>query len=192
MNASPTPAEYAEMAEPRHGFMNVTYRGESWDLTHLNSFVLSIEIAPAMTIDVMVYFSCHCFTQSIEEHERQRSQRGEYYRDGLENRLLDPRRYELSRRFLPEIVLKLATRHIQALGGARPNYFTIEVFDEHGKTVPYTLFFEVVPSKTRKNRVVLFVQSAYVKEFWNRWDRQNAKKVRLATLVRRAYADRNL
>ncbi|WP_244106065.1 hypothetical protein [Paraburkholderia phenazinium] len=75
---------------------------------------------------------------------------------------MDPQRYELSRRFLRHIVSNLSNRHITVADEKQPNFVTLEQMNADGTTSLYAIFFEVKKDNSRRRRLMLRVQSAYV------------------------------
>jgi len=189
--ANPTVAfEHADAIEPRHRFPQIAFRGETWDLRHLDAFALRMDPALGFEVDVVVLFTCHCFTHSIKRDVRAPVEipPEEIYDDNVERRVLSKERYDLSRRFLPGLVKDLGNRTIQYAGEDSLNYFTAE---DAGADAPgtYAVFFEVKRDKRRKRRLLLYVQSAYRLESLSH-RLAKAGKVRFATLLRKTYQGR--
>jgi hypothetical protein len=189
--ANPTAAfEHADAIEPRHRFPKIVFRGETWDLWHLDAFALRMDPDLGFEVDVVVLFTCHCFTHSIKRDVRAPLEipPEEVYEDNVERRVLSKERYDLSRRFLPGLVKDLAKRTIRYAGDGSLNYFTAEVTGLEAPGV-YAVFFEVERDKRRKRRLLLYIQSAYRLE---RLTHRLAKagKVRFATLLRKTYQGR--
>jgi len=101
--------------------------------------------------------------------------------------VLDPQRYELSRRFLREIVVNLSGRHITVADEKQPNFVTLEHVNADGTSLLYAVFFEVKKDSSRRRRLVLRVQSAYLLD--KGLTRRQAKggKVAFETLLRATY-----
>jgi hypothetical protein len=179
--------EHADAVEPRHRFPAVCFHGEKWDLRHLDAFALRIDPDLGFEVDVVVLFTCHCFTHSITRDTRALLEipPDEIYENDVEQRVLSKERYELSRRFLPGLVKNLSKRAIRYAGDNSLNYFTAEVTGTETPGV-YAVFFEVLRDKRRKRRLLLYVQSAYRME---RLTHRLAKggKVRFVTLLRKTY-----
>ena len=140
-----------------------TLRDETYDLTHLHSCMMQFQRPekdekPATTFNVDVSYGLHCFTRKAPQAE-QHDKRLEYS-DARETRLFDLKRYEYSK-LLPHIVKSLADRRCRQTGFS--NYLTIECRAENRKTVEYDVFFTVSKS-SRKGRLNLFIQSAYVRD----------------------------
>jgi len=178
---------HADVVEPRHRFPEIMFRGEAWDLRHLDAFALRMDPDLGFEVDVVVLFTCHCFTHSIKRDVRAPLEipPDEIYGDDVEQRVLSKERYDLSRRFLPGLVKDLAKRTIRHAGDNSLNYFTAEVT---GTKAPgmYVVFFEVLRDKRRKRRLLLCVQSAYrLERLTNRLEKGG--KVRFATLLRKTY-----
>jgi len=178
---------HADAVEPRHRFPEVIFRGTRWDLRHLDAFALRIDPDLGFEVDVVVLFTCHCFTHSIKRDVRVPLEipPDEISEDGIERRVLSEERYDLSRKFLPGLVRDLAKRTIRYAGDNNLNYFTAEVTGSSAPGV-YAVFFEVLRDKRRKRRLLLYVQSAYrLEQLTNRLAK--AGKVRFATLLRKTY-----
>ena len=178
---------HADAIEPRHRFPEVIFRGETWDLRHLDAFALRIDPDLGFEVDVVVLFTCHCFTHSMKRDARAPLEipADETYQDGIERRVLSKERYELSRKFLPGLIRDLGNRTIRYAGENSLNYFTAEVT---GSDAPgmYAVFFEVQRDKRRKRRLLLHVQSAYRLEQLNNRLAKGGK-VRFITLLRKSY-----
>jgi hypothetical protein len=189
--ANPTVAfEHADAIGPRHRFPEVVFRGEMWDLRHLDAFALRMDPDLGFEVDVVVLFTCHCFTHSIGRDVRAPLEipPEEIYGDNVEQRVLSKERYDLSRRFLPGIVKDLERRTIRYAGDDSLNYFTAEVTGLGAPGV-YAVFFEVERDKRRKRRLLLYIQSAYrLQRLTHRLAK--AGKVRFATLLRKTYQGR--
>lgn len=185
---NPTVAfEHAEAIEPRHRFPKIVFRGEAWDLRHLDAFSLRMDPDLGFEVDVVVLFTCHCFTHSIKRDVRALLEipLEEIYEDNVERRVLSKERYDLSRIFLPGLVKDLPRRTIRYAGDDSLNYFTAEVTGLEAPGI-YAVFFEVERDKRRKRRLLLHIQSAYRLE---RLTHRLAKagKVRFVTLLRKTY-----
>src|SRR3569833_1020359 len=120
--------EHVDVIEPRHRFREVTFRGERWDLRHLDAFALRMDPDLGFEVDVVVPFSCHCFTHSIKKDARAPLEipPAEIYQDAMERRALCKERYDLSRRFLPALIKELSRRTIRYAGDGRLNFFTAQ------------------------------------------------------------------
>lgn len=180
----------AENRTPR--FQTVIYQNSCWDLSHLDSygFVHHINDLPVL---VIVVFSCHCFTRSAtnEEMARDLVHPDHWYDDGREKRVLDEERYQLSRKYLPRIVHELGQRKITIADERRRNgnFLTIEIDNLQGEKRFYSVFFEI--SKEKKQRLILRVQSAYVRDVLPARENK-AKPVRLHTLLKAVFEGRKI
>lgn len=170
-------------------FSGVVYRGEAWNLSHLDPFAFRSALSEALIVDVVVLFSCHCFTHGLDRDLRDDIPQDEWFMEGNVRRVLSPERYDLSRRYLPGLVEQLHSRHIRVLGGATQNYLTFEVHDRDGKAACYSVFFEVRKDAARKKRIILRVQSAYLLDQLTQRQR-NARKVNLTVLLKAVYEGR--
>jgi hypothetical protein len=184
--------EHADAIEPRHRFPTIIFRGETWDLQHLDAFALRMDPGIGFEVDVVVLFTCHCFTHSFKGDVRAPVEipSEEIYADSVERRVLSKERYDLSRRFLPALVKNLGSRTIRCAREDSVNFFTAE---DTGGDAPgvYVVFFEVRRDKRRKRRLLLYIQSAYrLESLTHRLAK--AGKVRFATLLRAAYEGRRI
>lgn len=181
---------HREAVEKHHRFSGVTYRGEAWDLSHLNAFAFRCDPGLGFAIDVVVLFSCHCFSHEFKHDLRPPEviPLEEVYADERERRVLSPERYELSKRFLPRLVEELHARRIQIAPDDRgaENFFTLELFDAEGATKHYAVFIEPTRDARRKRRLLLRVQSAYVLDKLSK-RMKDAGKVSFDKLLKAAY-----
>lgn len=180
--------------EPGHRFSGVSYRGTKWNLNHLDAFTFKIDLGLGEDVTVLVLFSCHCFTRSFRWDARATHliSADEIYDDGKERRVLDPQRYELSRRYLRDIVVQLPFRRITIANEKQPNFVTLEQLNEDGTTSLYAVFFEAERDRSRKRRIVLRIQSAYVLDNGLTRRQEKAGKVGFATLLRATYLGKRI
>jgi hypothetical protein len=145
-------------------------------------------------VTVIVMFSCHCFSHSIARDARARAEipKAEIFDDGREQRVLDPVRYTLSRLLLRDLILTLGNRSIIVADERRPNFVTVQETNTDGTTSIYAVFFEVEKDKTRRQRLILRVQSAYLLEQELTKRQRQAKRVGLKTLLRATYEGRTI
>jgi hypothetical protein len=180
---------HSDVIEAKHRFPAITFRGEQWDLSHLDAFALRIDPELGFEIDIVILFSCHCFTHSIRHDDRKPNDipDAEIYDDGSTPRVLSDERYRLSRRLIRSVINSLPERQIR-IGDGKQQFFT---FEDPNDAVPhqYVVYFEVKRDQRRKKRVLLQVQSAYrfddIEPMTKR--QQNAGKVRFAKLLRAIY-----
>jgi predicted nucleotidyltransferase len=188
---------HQDAVEAHHRFSKVTFRGEPWDLSHLDALVLRADIGDKkkspgaeLLVNVVALFSCHCFTHSVESDSRLPIPLDEVFYDGREDRVLNAERYHLSKRYLPDLIRELGERTIR-VAGPQPNFVSFEVTDSSGREVRYAVFFEVERCKKQKRRLILRVQSAYpMDEVPQRLAK--AGKVNLPVLLRAAYEGRKI
>ncbi len=160
-------AEHLEAIRPHHRFKGVARCGKSWDLSHLEPFAFRVDPGLGFEVTVVVLFSCHCFTRSLARDGRSRREipLGELFDDGRETRVLCEERFALSREHLPNLIRRLRRRAIQVARDDPQNFLTLEELeDPYGSPRHYVVFFEVFRDIKRKRRLLLQVQSAYVKD----------------------------
>jgi hypothetical protein len=151
------------------------YNGVTYDLSHLHPFVMN-HIQPAKNDQperhylIEVIFSLHCFTRSKKGEEN--IDHNLLYSDSREERIFDFIRYECSKQ-LPQIIRELGKRKCYHTGHG--NYFTVEIKHSNGITEEYDIFFKMARSK-EKNRLTLFVQSAYLRDFRHKQNAFHSKK----------------
>lgn len=172
----------------QHRFKDVMFRGEVWDLSHLDPFAFRLDPGLGFELDVVVLFGCHCFTHGADNDDRGREgvPVDEWFDDGRERRVLCPERYTLSRNHLRPLVRTLHTRRIIVAHESQGNFVTFEYLAPSGATRIYAVFFEVDSDRNHRKRVLLRVQSAYeIEQLSNR--QRAAKPVGFEVLVRKAY-----
>jgi hypothetical protein len=138
------------------------HRNIAYDLLHLHPHSLRYEQPakcdkPALTYTVEVSFSLHCFTRGNREGEQPDPEL--LYSDSRETRIFDFQRHELSKQ-LPGIVQNLPRRKCYNTG--KGNFFTVELVGDQGQQIEYDIFFAA--SRSTRKGLVLFVQSAYVRD----------------------------
>lgn len=179
-------AEHQDVMEKHHRYQQIRFKNEIWDLSHLNPFVIHFDPEIGFDLTIVVLFSCHCFSRSLNDRDVNIALdiNNLLYDDGREVRVLDQTRYRLSRQFFPRIMHELAGRKIQVL--ATSNFLTFESLDTLSTDEKYVIFFDVKKDSRKKKRLLLRVQSAYALQKLN--SRQvKAKKVRFSTLIKSAY-----
>ena len=181
-------ANHLEVVQSHHRFEGVCYRGTALDLRHLDAFALKVDPGLGVEIDVVILFSCHCFSISFKRDGRGEAlvPADEVFDNGRERRVLCLKRYEHSK-ILPRVIKELGARTIQVAATDRQNFVTFEVLDEaEGKKHRYAVYFEVTKDKKRKKRLILHVQSAYVPDQVTK-RQEIAGKVSFTVLLRKAY-----
>lgn len=179
---------HLEVVQSHHRFEGVYYRGEALDLQHLDAFALKVDPGLGVEIDVVILFSCHCFTVSFKRDGRGEAlvPVDEVFDNGRERRVLCLKRYEHSK-ILPRVIKELGARTIQVAATDRQNFVTFEVLDAlEGTKHRYAVYFEVTKDKRRKKRLILHVQSAYVPDQLTK-RQEKAGKVSFTVLLRKAY-----
>jgi hypothetical protein len=183
-----------ELLDPKHNFLPVSFRGITWDLSHLDSFVFRLDPGVGLKIDVVVIFSCHCFTRSVPKDSLLRSQipNDEIYSDGKEERVLDTQRYELSKLLLRPLVTGLPERRIIIANHEQGNFMTVHVHDSNGANSIYGVFFDTEKDRERKGRIFLRIQSAYILDNGLTKRQKTAKRVKWLTLLKATYEGRKI
>ncbi|ANH70768.1 hypothetical protein ABE85_20720 [Mitsuaria sp. 7] len=160
-------AEHLDAVSPRNRSRVVTRFGAPWDLTHLEPMAFRIDPGLGFDIVVVAYFSSHCFTRSVSWDGRPQHMipTGELFDDGQEIRVLCEERHSLSLMHLPRIIRELPKRAIRIAREQPQNFVTVESVNSKTGTSQqhYVLFFELSRDAKRKRRLVLKVQSAYLK-----------------------------
>ncbi|MGH8227882.1 MAG: hypothetical protein ACREU3_08285 [Steroidobacteraceae bacterium] len=188
-NESCSAFKHQDVVGAHHRFQAVRFYGETWDMRHLDAFALKSDPGLGFEIDVVVLFTCHCFSHSMKRDDRTltRIPPEEIFDNGIERRVLDKERYELSCRFLPQLVKDLDRRQIRFAGTHATNFFIAE--DLAPGLGSYAIFFEVKRDRRRRRRMLLYVQSAY------RLDRLtkrlgSARKIRFRKLLKSTYLEK--
>lgn len=179
---------HLEVVQGHHRFEGVHYRGAALDLQHLDAFALKVDPGLGIEIDVVILFSCHCFTISFKRDGRGEAlvPADEVFDNGRERRVLCLKRYEHSK-ILPRVIKELGARTIQVAATDRQSFVTFEVLDANdGSKHRYAVYFEVTRDKRRKKRLILHVQSAYVPDQLTK-RQEKAGKVSFTVLLRKAY-----
>lgn len=183
--------DHQDVVADHHRFATVAMGDEVWEFDHLEAFVLraSLELVPGkpIDIDVVVLFSIHCFTRGLSQGEV--VDNSLIVMDGSEKRVLDKERYDLSRQYLPKLILELPTRHIQVADPTRPNFVTFELPTTALGVDPvrYAVFFEVKKDSVRRKRLLLRVQSAYILDKPSK-RLLKANKMRFQVVLKRAFS----
>ncbi len=185
---------HGDAVESHHRFSGVVFRGVPWDLAHLDAFALRVDPELGFEVDVVVLFSCHCFTHSLKWDGWPFAEipPEDIYDDGREIRVLNEIRYQQSKRFLPKLIKELHKRKIQLAHEEQRNFITLEEYSDSGDVkFRYAVFFDVTKDAKRKKRLLLHVQSAYTLDVVT--DRQKkAGKVRFVKLLRAAFEGRKI
>lgn len=190
---SPLIEQHNDAVEPHHRFEGVLFKGEPWDLSHLEAFAHRLDPGLGFEIDVVVLFSCHCFTHSFKRDSRDPVSipADEIFDNGRERRVLDKERYSLSKLHLAGVLRGLEHRKIQVANAGMPNFMTFEFIDELGVEKRYAIFFEATKDKHRKKRVIMHVQSAYILDVLTQ-RQQKAGKVTFKALLKAVYEGRKI
>ncbi len=117
----------------------------------------------------------HCFTRGLNIHQNETWRdisEDLIYSDPREKRIFDYHRYELSK-YLPDIVKKIGEKSCFHTG--KENFFIIELVNENGDKQEYEIYFKA--TKSIKNCLKLFVQSAYVRDKKHKTSQPHKKKI---------------
>ena len=141
----------------------MTICGQVYGLGHLDSFQFEFVVPekdgrPSQSYSIDVWFSMHCFSRGIADGEN--IDAAQICSDGLEKRIFDKERYELSKR-LVEIIRNIGSRKCFHTG--KGNFLTIEHQEVNGNSAEYLIFFKVARGQ-RSRKLVLRVESAYVND----------------------------
>jgi hypothetical protein len=179
--------QHDDVVEAKHRFPVITFRQVAWDLSHLDAFALRLDPELGFEIDVVILFSCHCFTHSIPSDGRSPNDipDDEIFYEDRTPRVLSEDRYNLSRRLLRQIVQSLPDRQIRIAEGIQ-QFFAFEDPND-GAPHQYVVYFEVKKDQRRKKRMLVQVQSAYRLDKPLTKRQQKAGKVRFPTLLRAIY-----
>lgn len=156
------------------------YRGEEYELTHLNPFQWEYKQKKEVKHPERIYrfnirFSMHCFTTQAS----QGTDNALIYSGPKETRQFCFERYELSKQ-LADVIRNINnktcwhTRH--------GNFFTIEIQDQEGKKKDYEIYFKV--HKSEKGWLTLIVQSAYIRDENHSTTQPRKRKVRFSVIAR--------
>jgi len=179
-----------EVVTKHHRFESRVVGVEVWDFSHLEAFALKVGVDlttdNTTEIDVIVLFANHCFTRELRRDEIVATEL--IWQDSREIRVLDRGRYELSVRYLPQIILDLPQRHVRVADHRRPNFVTFEIPPSEDWTGQglYAVFFEVEKDARRRKRVLLRIQSAYLLQT-PKHRLLKAEKINFHILLKNAY-----
>lgn len=161
-------------------YQNITY-----DLTHLDEFEWELvqsakDSKPEIHYRFVIEFGLHCFTRGLNLHQKEQWERIEndlIYFDSREKRIFDFNRYELSKK-LPEITKEISQKNCFHTG--KENFFIIEIVNDQGLRQEYEVYFQVSKSK---ERLRLFVQSAYIRDSMHRASQPKKQKISFFTIA---------
>ena len=122
-------SEHQEAVELHHRFMPITVGNVEWEFSHLEAFAIKVPIninhSSTINIDVIILFANHCFTRSIEDGENPPTEL--IFDNGIERRVLDTERYELSKIHLRSIIHNLPNQTIFYADTKQPNFVIYEI-----------------------------------------------------------------
>lgn len=184
-----TIADHHDAVTDDHKHLPRSFGDETWTFDHLQAFVMKIPVEHTpktiVEFDVVVLFANHCFSREMKAGEV--VDESLIVMDGKIPRVMDQQRYELSLKYLPQLAHDLGKRHIRIADESRPNFVTVELQPTNAGEEPlhYAMFFEVKKDRSRKRRMLLRVQSAYILENPSR-RLLGAKKMRFHIILKRA------
>ncbi len=164
------------------------FEGEIWDFLHLQPFRLTKNVllngCGIVVVDVIVLFSNHCYTRKIDKND-EFINNCHIVMDGKESRVMDAKRYQLSRKHLPNLIKSLDKQKIRP---SRENFFIVQLENEDPdkSDMKYVVFFDLKKDSRRKNRLLLRVKSAYVLERELSKREQQEKRIKFDTLLKQA------
>ena len=155
--------------------------GVNQPLTHLLPFDMELSrdakgTLPALVVPIKVIFDCHVVTEKdatvnpvdVAEDER-------YWIDsGRCARLFHPDRHQLSLA-LPEMIKGLTNGKTKCYGAQKNNYMVWRPLGVDRGAPHYQVFFDIYRPSTSTSRLVMYVQSAYVKDEPLSVQRQNER-----------------
>jgi len=154
-----------DVVEDDHKHPSKEFDGVTWTFNHLQAFAMRLQVPldgiGPVDVDVVVLFTNHCYSREVADGENVNERH--IVMDGKTRRLMDSWRYELSLKYLPQLVHSLDKRRIKP---SRENFVTIELEPSAPGEAPtnYAMFFDVIKDRKRKRRLLLRVKSAYVLE----------------------------
>lgn len=136
------------------------YNGQLYKFEHLNKFVLTVFLnaSHTLSIDVIVEFSCHCFT---EDFDHTIHGEGHKYIHRGELRAFDLLRYECSLQ-LPNIVSNIADGMVY-LSDKKYTYTARINIDSSFGLKTYSIFFNLRQDRELKDTLYMKIVSAYLK-----------------------------
>lgn len=152
------------------------YKSRTYTLDHLSPFELKVtqeakEKKPERIYVFDVNFSIHCFTR--EKGADESIDQSLLYSDSRETRVFCFDRYELSKR-LKDIVISLEYK--KCYHTSHGNYFIVEVTSENNLVEEYEVYFTVSKS-SKKGRLNLYIQSAYIRNTKHNNGRRKKKPI---------------
>lgn len=147
---------------------------------HLAPHILTIVLPRGDTVNIVVYYSSHCWTRTfdIEEHAGHMK-----IMDGNRPRAFCPDRYATSA-VLPDLLANLPKNRLYLTRSDR-NYGTYNTTTILEDGTAYTAFFTLKPHKGRFNgirhKLRLYVESAH-----HRPQPENGQKVKVAVIIGKA------
>lgn len=146
--------------------------GQVYTFTHLRSFDMEVHRPakgpyPEFNCTVRVVFDCHVVTEKDKTGQEYDPNDRRHWRDlGGHLRIFEPKRYEHSK-CLPEMVSGLASGQVKCYVAKQNNYMVWKPAGaDAADPAHYQAFFDIgrPNRKDGKNILILYVQSAYLKD----------------------------
>lgn len=154
--------------------------GVSYSFDHLLDFDMSLSRPPregllAFHVSIRVVFDCHVVTEAEKPNETSSNDAGAstWIDSGGRRRRFSQSRYAHSRR-LPALIRALPTANTRCYVASGHNYMVCERTTSDRKVEYYQVYFDLY-RPGHDDRLVLYVQSAYVKDDPTAASRRHAK-----------------
>lgn len=158
-----------------------TIEGVSYSFGHLAPFDMRLlrparPNLPPMDIGIRVVFDCHVVTEKTDGNRQQGSTEDQaFWVDcGGNERRFHPDRYRLSQS-LPDLIRGLPTGRTKCYGTRKANYMVCKAVGAHFGGPHYQVFFDMYRSHGTTARLVMYVQTAYLKDRPHSAQRQNER-----------------
>lgn len=144
--------------------------GVQFSFDHLCEFDMALVkpargLLPEFSVSIRVVFDCHVVTEKdLQANPAMVKDDPSYWFDsGNVCRAFRPDRYELSRG-LPQLLRGLTTGETKCYVAKRSNYMVWEPQGAGAEGPHYQAFFDIYRTASPKPRLVMYVQSAYLKD----------------------------
>jgi hypothetical protein len=129
----------------------------------------------ALRVQIRVVFDCHVVTEAdVTVRVESVLDNPMYWIDsGRVCRKFDPRRYLCSHE-LPQLIRKLPDGQTKCYVGGNDNYLVCQRRNRDGEIEFYQVYFDLYRPR-EEHRLVMYVQSAYIKDMPNAADRKHEK-----------------
>jgi hypothetical protein len=154
--------------------------GKDTSFEHLREFDMVLSRPayagfPSLRVPIRVVFDCHVVTEAdLTTRAESVSHNPLYWVDsGGACRKFDSRRYACSHD-LPELIRKLPGGQTKCYVGGNDNYLVCQRGASEGRVEFYQVYFDLYRPRD-EDRLVMYVQSAYIKDVPNAADRKHEK-----------------